>query len=227
MPQAPARAQATDNVTIYRCTDARGHQSLRDSPCPRGQDQQAREMLRPKDAPASAPRSAPVAPARSAAQPAVAYRSPPLPLYQCTTPDGERYTSDSGDGNPRWVPFWTLGYPSYVGRPGRLPVQRGEFRRAPPLGAGLSIPPSPPLPHPPALPPRHPHPVPWPAASGGGQWIRDACAPLPPAEVCAVLHDRRAAIRTRFFNAQEKERAVLRGEERAINARLDNDCGGH
>ena len=58
MPQAPARAQATDNVTIYRCTDARGHQSLRDSPCPRGQDQQAREMLRPKDAPASAPRSA-------------------------------------------------------------------------------------------------------------------------------------------------------------------------
>lgn len=35
------------------------------------------------------------------------------------------------------------------------------------------------------------------------------------------------AIRTRFFNAQEKERDSLRIEERSVNARLDNDCGGH
>ena len=32
--------------------------------------------------------------------------------------------------------------------------------------------------------------------------------------------------RTRFFNAMPSERDVLRVEERAINARLDNDCGG-
>ena len=61
---------------------------------------------------------------------------------------------------------------------------------------------------------------------GGGTWIRDQCALLPPREACARLRDRRDAIRTRFFNAQEKERDVLRLEERGINARLDNDCGG-
>jgi hypothetical protein len=50
---------------------------------------------------------------------------------------------------------------------------------------------------------------------------------LPPQEACARLRDRRAELRNRFFNAQEKERDVLRREERALNARLDNDCGGH
>ena len=61
---------------------------------------------------------------------------------------------------------------------------------------------------------------------GGGTWIRDQCAMLPPRETCNRLRDRRDAIRTRFFNAQEKERDALRIEERGINNRLDNDCGG-
>ena len=67
----------------------------------------------------------------------------------------------------------------------------------------------------------------WPVASGGGSWIRDDCAMLPPPEACARLRDRRDQIRTRFFNAMPSERDVLRVEERSINARLDNDCGGH
>jgi len=66
----------------------------------------------------------------------------------------------------------------------------------------------------------------WPVIGGGGTWIRDQCALLPPREACARLRDRRDAIRTRFFNAQEKERDALRLEERGINARLDDDCGG-
>lgn len=49
---------------------------------------------------------------------------------------------------------------------------------------------------------------------------------LPPAEACARLRDRRDQVRTRFFNAMPSERDVLRVEERGINARLDNDCGG-
>jgi hypothetical protein len=65
-----------------------------------------------------------------------------------------------------------------------------------------------------------------PAVGGGGTWIRDECAMLPPRETCSRLRDRRSEIRTRFFNAQEKERDTLRVEERGINARLDNDCGG-
>ena len=69
-------------------------------------------------------------------------------------------------------------------------------------------------------------PMPWPVAAGGG-WVRDDCAMLPPREACARLRDRRSEIRTRFFNAMPSERDVLRVEERTINARLDNDCGGH
>ena len=61
---------------------------------------------------------------------------------------------------------------------------------------------------------------------GGGTWIRDPCAMLPPRETCNRLRDRRDAIRTRFFNAQEKERDALRLEERGINTRLADDCGG-
>jgi len=66
----------------------------------------------------------------------------------------------------------------------------------------------------------------WPVATGGGTWIRDDCVMLPPVEACVRLRERRSTLRTRFFNAQEKERDVLREQERALNARLDNDCGG-
>ena len=219
-----AQARAGDTVTVYRCTDAAGKQSLRDSPCPKGQQQQAREMLRPKDAPKAAARPAPAATPAPVVEAPIAHRAPPLPMFQCTTPDGERYTSETGDGNPRWVPYWTLGYPVYAGRPGRIDAGRGELRRPPPLAAGVSIPRSPPMQAPPP-PPAHRHPLPWPVASGGGQWIADACVLLPPGETCALLRDRRDAIRTRFFNAQEKERDALRIEERGLNARLANDCG--
>ncbi len=203
-----ARAQSGD-VRIYRCTDAAGKQTLRDTPCPKGQQQQVREMLRPKDAPV---RRAP-AQSRSVERPADSPRyvvlAPPQAMYQCTDPDGKRYTSENGEGNPRWVPLWTLGYPVVWPRTS--------------LGSnigGISNP----------RPGTGPRPlmrdINWPVANGGGQWIRDTCAMLPPAETCARLRDRRAEIRTRFFNAMPSERDVLRVEERGINARLDNDCGG-
>ena len=207
-PCAGAAAQSTDagTVTVYRCTDASGAQSLRDSPCPKGQKQQAREMVRPKDAPPKPPAPAPV----TVPQPVPAtstrtvYLAPPRPLYECVTPEGKRYTSDDGRGNPRWVPLWTLGYP--VVRPRSV------------LGDNIG--------HPERVM-RPPHrDISWPVATGGGSWIRDDCTMLPPVEACARLRDRRSTLRTRFFNAQEKERDLLREEERALNARLDNDCGG-
>ena len=46
---------ASSTVIVYRCTDAGGKQSLRDTPCPKGQKQQAREMQRPQDAPPRLP----------------------------------------------------------------------------------------------------------------------------------------------------------------------------
>ena len=204
---ARAQAKPAATVTVYRCTDAAGKVSLQDAPCAKGQAQQAREMLRPVDAPAS-----PTAPAKPhaavpapQAEPRTVYLAPPRPLYECVTPEGKRYTSDDGRGNPRWVPLWTLG----------IPLPRRSVS-----GGGIGSP----------APPSHPAPPPRdrlrPLVGGGGTWVRDDCAILPPAEACARLRDRRAVLRTRFFNAQEKERDALRTEERALNARLDNDCGG-
>jgi len=206
-----AQAQSNGEVRIYRCTDATGKQALRDTPCPKGQTQQTRDMLRPKDAPQvalSAPAPAPP-PATQPAQTQVVYLAPPRPIYECVTHDGKRYTSDNGEGNPRWVPLWTLGYP----------VMRPRTS----LGSNIGGPP--PRPDRPMHPPMRD--INWPVATGGGNWIRDDCAMLPPREACARLRDRRDEIRDRFFNAMPSERDVLRVEERGINARLDNDCGGH
>jgi hypothetical protein len=217
---AAATAQANGEVRIYRCTDAAGKQSLRDTPCPKGQQQQARDMLRPRDAPAAArpPSPAPVRAPQAAPVPVV-YLAPPRPMYECTTHDGKHYTSENGEGNPRWVPLWTLGYRT------RIDAGRGSFRPASSAHASAGRAHlQPPVSGPEMLPP-HGRPS-WPAASGGGTWIRDDCAMLPPAETCARLRDRRDEIRTRFFNAMPSERDVLRVEERGINARLDNDCGG-
>jgi hypothetical protein len=58
-----------------------------------------------------------------------------------------------------------------------------------------------------------------------GTWIRDTRRAMPQAETCARLRDRRAAIERRFFNAMPSERARLDLEERALDARLDADCG--
>ena len=220
---AIAHAQGGDEVRIYRCTDGTGKSSLRDTPCPKGQQQQTRDMLRPKDAPiATRPAVAPApAPVPQAAPAQVVYLAPPQPMYECVTDEGRRYTSENGEGNPRWVPFWTQDYWDYGMHP-RPDAGRGSFRPAPTMSASIGKPQQS-LPRPPGSA-SHPHPVPWPVASGGGSWVRDTCTLLPPRETCARLRERRDRIRTRFFNAMPSEREVLRVEERTINARLDDDC---
>lgn len=220
-------AQSSDGVRIYRCTDAAGKQTLRDTPCPKGQAQQVREMLRPKDAPTSArpaPPAAAPAPVLASPPAPVVYLAPPQPMYECSTHEGKRYTSENGEGNPRWVPLWTLGDPVF-GRPPVGAADRGSFRPAPSANASIGRPQQR-LPTPVAQSSQRGGRMPWPAASGGGTWIRDDCAMLPPRETCARLLDRRGEIRSRFFNAMPSERDILRAEERMISARLDNDCGG-
>jgi hypothetical protein len=220
---ARAQAKPADEVIIYRCTDHDGHLTLRDTPCGKDQVQQTLTMLRPKDAPPvhSAPRAA-QAPASPVPTPSVVVMREPRPLYECTPPDGEPYTSDTPEGRPRWVPLWTLGVP-YSGLSvastqgmqvavergsadrnggGRDTDDRGGHRPHPRGGFGYS-------------------------AYGAGTWIRDTCYALPQADVCARLVDRRDAIRKRFFNAMPSERDTLNVEERSINARLDADCGAY
>lgn len=211
---ADAHAQAQDAVTIYRCTDAQGRLTLRDSPCPKGNRQETRTMARPKDAP---PRPAqPVAPTPAAPAPApqVIVVNTPRPMYECTAPDGNTYTSDSPEGNPRFVPLWTLGYP--VVREGvRVRPASGTIRYSDGKvdggfsSGGFAYERRPTL-----------------AGYGAGTWVRDTCNALPQQETCARLADRRDAIRKRFFNAMPSERAELDIEERGINARLGSDCRG-
>jgi len=210
LPAAPA-VRAADEVTIYRCVDARGKLTLRDTPCAKGEKQETRTMLRPKDAP---PRPAAATPPRErelVVERAPAALVPARPLYECVTPDGDRYASDTAEGNPRWVPLWTLGYPMFA------PVPRREagvdFRirnRHVDISGGNRVVSGPVYPA---------------AAYGAGTWVRDTCYQLPQEEVCDRLLDRRDTVRRRFFNAQQSERDVLRVEERGLNARLANDCG--
>ena len=214
MPTQPTLASG---VTIFRCTDARGNTTLRDTPCAKGQQQETRDMLRPRDAASGTGDSVAIpAPAPVEQPPRTIVLAPPLPMYECSAPDGGTYTSDSPEGNPRWVPLWTLGYPVVVNRPiyspGSTRIVRHPDGRVDVdvQGGGITN-----------------RPLPTAAGYGAGTWVRDECHMLPPAETCARLRDRRGEIRTRFFNAQPNERERLNREERGINARLDNDCGGH
>ncbi len=240
-----AQAQGTD-VTIYRCTDARGALSLQDAPCAGDQSQQTRTMLRPKDgAPLpAAPRPATVTPAPS---PQIVVINAPRPLYECVRDDGSRYTSDSGDGNPRYIDGG-----GYDDVPSRNPIAGGAAAGTGPgvagprygmgrngsAGAGFTsvTPPLVGIPQGntqrtlPSRPPRGDRGgrgYGYGFAYGGGSvLVRDACSALPQAEVCDRIRDRREDIRGRFFNAQANERATLGLEERGINARLAADCGG-
>lgn len=125
---------------------------------------------------------------------------PAQPMYECIDEDGERYTSDSNEGNPRWVPTWAYAYPRHHG-PGPRPPR--------PAGAGGT---------------------PWRpgvAVPVGSILVRDSCHALPPQEVCARLRDRRWELIRRYRSALQSERALLVREQRGIEARLDQDCGGH
>jgi hypothetical protein len=215
---------AAQEVTIYRCVGKQGQVALRDSPCLPGETQQTRSMQRPRDpAPGTRPATPSVMPAPPPPAPTerVVYRNPPRAMYECITPEGERYTSDDGEGRPRFVPYWAGGYPYPVwphphggSVSGHIPIGNGggiTFQSGSPT-------PLPPTPRPPGHPPGN---VIVPA---GGVWVRDQCHELPQAEVCARLSDRRYEILRRYGSAMPSERRTLDLEQRGIDARIANDC---
>lgn len=214
---------AADDVTIYRCLGKDGALALRDSPCRAGETQQVVNMQRPQDPPprpvVAAPANA-VAPRPPAVREIVVVRTPMQPMYECVNADtGERYTSDSGEGSPRWV-----SYPAYVHAPvwpphGSLPVRpadgvsawagndRSRVSVNVPLGPG-------------------PRPIPVGVVPVvGSTLVRDACHALPQQEVCARLSDRKYEIMRRYNSALQSERRQLDLEQRGIDARMQNDCG--
>jgi len=213
---AAARA-ATGQVSVYRCTGAHGQVTLRDTPCRKGETQQERTMLRPKDPPKPAI-TAPVSVRGGPVLRETVTRvvQAPRTLYRCITPDGANYTSESPEGNLRWVPLWTLGYP-VVQR--NVPVlirgdaMRGRYQDRHTdvrIGGGTRM----------VI-----GDVPTAAGYGAGTWVRDSCSPLPQDEACDMLSSRRAELRRRNVALQATERAQLDAEEAVLDARLRNDCG--
>ena len=218
LPPATALAAeppAANNVRVYRCVAGNGAVALQSTPCDDKHRQQVLDMQRPQDPPSRPAPASPAPPSTSA--PAereirIVTVQPPQPLYECLSPDGERYTSDDGVGNPRWVPLWVGGhYPparvdgslsgSATVDSGRISIHGG---RAPGHG--------------------HPRPYPGGPAVATGTWVRDACHPLPQQEVCARLHDRRWELIRRYNSALQSERQDLTREQRGIEARLARDC---
>lgn len=211
LPATLPGAHAADAVTIYRCTAEDGSVALRDSRCPDGQDQQALDMLRPVDPPPrpASPMSAREPVPAQVIETRVVHVPAPRPMYQCTTPDGDTYTADNDEGNPRWVPLWTLGVPAYWPRN--------------PLGDRVGAP----RPAPPSAGPGAPD---YPALAGvaylPGTWVRDHCARLPEARTCDVLREQQRELRKEWFNAMPGRRAEVTAEERVLAARLASSCRG-
>jgi len=205
----PTAAAPPAEVTVYRCTGADGRVAIGDTPCASGERQQVRTMLRPVDGtPMARPAPAPAGTVAAPPAPQVIVLRPPQPMYRCVRPDGTTYTSDTSDGNPRWVPLWTEGYGAYRrGTSTRVEVSAGSGGGRVGIDNRLRG-----------------GRVPDRGFYGAGTWIRDECRPLPQSEVCSILGTRREEIRRRFFNAQPTERAELGGEERSITARLAQDC---
>ncbi|MEL1263109.1 DUF4124 domain-containing protein [Pseudoxanthomonas putridarboris] len=228
IPALPAQESASEKpahaaVTIYRCLGAGGAVALRDSPCLKDEKQEVRSMQRPRDpvsrAESSPPAATPVVAPREIVE-RVVYRSPPRPMYECVTPEGDTYTSDNGDGKPRWVPYWTLGYPVWprgggASVSGNIPIGNGNLS----FGSGG------PVPLPPTHPPAGRPPRPGVVLPAGGAWVRDECHALPQQEICARLSDRRYDILRRYTSAMPSERRTLDLEQRGIDARMANDCG--
>lgn len=205
------RAAQNNDVTVYRCTDARGQVELRDTPCPANEHQQARQMLRPRDAPPSAPVPATTAPPRETVREVHYIVRQPRPLYECTAADGSRYTSESSEGGLRWQPEWVAA-PSWGVRPPVVPLGetrvRDQDRHAGARigrGGGVGI---------------------YPGIAYGGAWIHDSCSPMSQERMCAALTQRRDDIRRRNVLRQPSEQAQLDAEESSINARLRDECGG-
>lgn len=220
---AAASVQAAE-VTIYRCTDAKGQLSLRDTPCRSGEKQESRSMVRPTDPPLRAPPVPAPAPAVvHVREPAPRYVvvTPPRPLYECIAPDGERYTSDTTEGRPRWEPMWTYGYLAYPyptggGHSARLTFSRDSGSSSITGSARIGD--------------RHPHHPPVIGivpAYPNGQWVYDECHPLPQAEICDRLRDERYELNRRWNIAQPSERTQIDRETRGIDARLASDCGAN
>ena len=211
-----ASATAADDVEIFRCKIGT-RVVTQDKPCKPGQEVSRQNMTRPRDPVAPVRRPASRDSATATRNITYIVQSPTRdarPVYQCTSPEGERYTSETPEGIARWVPTYGVTYGIQT-----VPVQPGyssggawlrysDRHTRVDIGGTTT---RPPLMYPPV-------------ALAGGMWVRDACTPLPQAQTCALLSDRRAEIRRKNVALQPSDRAALEAEAAGIDARLRADC---
>lgn len=121
----PAASVFADDVVFYRCTDAAGHLTIQNSPCPKGMREEKKTMQGvgtvPMGTPAKPVTPTPVVPSRPEAvpdaprtQPAATVaddkpRLPPPVLFQCATYDRDSYITESSEPQKRCVPLRTVG----------------------------------------------------------------------------------------------------------------------
>lgn len=201
IPGLAAAAQpAPETVRIYRCVASSGQIALQDKPCRSGSEQVI-ERQRPKDPPpptVAAPAAPPPAPPQVITR--VVQVSAPPALYACTTDSGQRYTSDDGEGNPRWV----AGLPVLVSAPG-LPHHGRPQLRPPRPGAGQPLWP----PGPPAV-----------LVGAAGYWLRDSCQRMPREQACTQLSAERWQLISRYNSALQSERTQLLADQRQAERRM-------
>lgn len=224
----PIAALAADDVRVYRCVGSNGAVALQDKPCRSGR-QEVRDLQRPRDpAPrvvgtegaAVAPAEPPVIREREVRH---VYVQPPQPMYECVSEDGQRYTSDSAEGNPRWIALWSRvwmphRYPG-IGHPGPRPAGVGAAVGTG-MGTGIDI-----GPPPGGATVQRPTVGMDVVVPAGSVLVRDSCHALPPQEVCSRLRDRRWELDRRYNSALQSERTAISNEQRGIDARLGRDCG--
>lgn len=210
-------AHAADEVQIYRC-QVGVRTVTQDKPCKKGQEVSRQNMTRPRD-PVAPTLISPVRVGGSGQPQQITYvinnsTSASRPIYRCVSPEGETYTSESPDGLARWVPAYGVAYG--IGGMPRTPAysRGGAWARYSDRNTQVQVggySPRPPVSYPPV-------------ALVGGMWVRDSCNPLPAAQMCSLLSDRRAEIRRKNVALQASDRNALDAEAAGIDARLRADC---
>ncbi len=106
-------ATDTNQVTVFRCTDSKGHVSIQDVACSPNSAQEVSKMTKPKESSVPKAINNP-APTITLIEPTpiIKPRRPAPDLYQCTDFDGKVRDSEFYDPRPRCVPLWVQGYQS-------------------------------------------------------------------------------------------------------------------
>ncbi|MEO8743111.1 MAG: DUF4124 domain-containing protein [Lysobacteraceae bacterium] len=207
---ACANSARADEVTIYRCVDARGKVALQDRPCPKDVHQDVRQMVRPQDPP---PGNNPVVVAEKPAPRDVEVRIvhdryPPPPTYRCTTPDGSSYISHTGIPQGRYVPLWTYGYGQGMAYGGAHMHGQAAVPAAGPA-------------------PQHRDRFAGSYGRTSMTYVEDTCVRLSQDEVCQAMRDRIDQLGTLFFNGQPSDRERYDRESKGLKIQIRDECVGN